>query len=233
MSKIRIYGDTSGYIDIKAPAVAGNSEVVIPEGSFAGLDSPTFTGTVSLPDGSASAPSITNTGDTNTGIFFPAEDTIAFSEGGTEAMRIDSSGRVTTPYQPSFYAYGSGSQAWSGTTIKKIVQLSNTYNNVGSHFNTSTYKFTAPTAGTYLFFGRATTSTATSSGPALFIGINGNSFAPEVAINYSNLNYTTFGGMLIRTLQANDTAELLIQNYNNTSFTVDQGRCSLSGFLIG
>jgi hypothetical protein len=44
--------------------------------------------------GSAAAPTITATGDTNTGIFFPAADTIAFSEGGAEAMRIDSSGNV-------------------------------------------------------------------------------------------------------------------------------------------
>jgi hypothetical protein len=44
--------------------------------------------------GSNTAPSITTAGDTNTGIFFPAADTIAFTEGGTEAMRIDSSGNV-------------------------------------------------------------------------------------------------------------------------------------------
>jgi hypothetical protein len=44
--------------------------------------------------GSASAPSITPTGDSNTGIFFPAADTIAFAEGGVEALRIDSSQRV-------------------------------------------------------------------------------------------------------------------------------------------
>jgi hypothetical protein len=48
----------------------------------------------SFPAGTAAAPSITATGDTNTGIFFPAADTIAFSEGGVEAMRIDSSGNV-------------------------------------------------------------------------------------------------------------------------------------------
>jgi hypothetical protein len=53
----------------------------------------TFTN-VSVGDGSASVPSITNTGDTNTGLFFPADDTIAFTEGGVEAMRIDSSGNV-------------------------------------------------------------------------------------------------------------------------------------------
>ena len=44
--------------------------------------------------GTAGTVAIGPTGDTNTGIFFPAADTIAFSEGGAEAMRIDSSGNV-------------------------------------------------------------------------------------------------------------------------------------------
>ena len=44
-------------------------------------------------DGSASTPAVQGT-DTNTGMFFPAADTIAFVEGGTEVMRIDSSGNV-------------------------------------------------------------------------------------------------------------------------------------------
>ena len=50
--------------------------------------------TVNFADGTAAAPSITNDGDTNTGIFFPTADTIAFSEGGAESMRIDASGNV-------------------------------------------------------------------------------------------------------------------------------------------
>ena len=44
-------------------------------------------------DGSAGTPAVQGA-DTNTGIFFPAADTIAFAEGGTEKMRIDSSGNV-------------------------------------------------------------------------------------------------------------------------------------------
>jgi trimeric autotransporter adhesin len=44
-------------------------------------------------DGSAATPAIRGT-DANTGIFFPAADTIAFSEGGVESMRVDSSGNV-------------------------------------------------------------------------------------------------------------------------------------------
>lgn len=55
---------------------------------------------VSGTDGSAATPAYQGT-DTNTGVFFPAADTIAFAEGGVEAMRLDSSGNVgigtTTP----------------------------------------------------------------------------------------------------------------------------------------
>jgi hypothetical protein len=51
-------------------------------------------GAVTFTAGSASAPAISTTGDTNTGIFFPAADTIAFAEGGAEAMRLDSSGNL-------------------------------------------------------------------------------------------------------------------------------------------
>jgi hypothetical protein len=49
---------------------------------------------VGLTGGSASTPSLFFTGDANTGLFSPTADTIAFTEGGVEAMRIDSSGRV-------------------------------------------------------------------------------------------------------------------------------------------
>jgi len=61
------------------------------DGTFTNL---TVSGVASFADGTVSAPSITNIGDTNTGIFFPAADTIAFTEGGVESMRIDSSGNV-------------------------------------------------------------------------------------------------------------------------------------------
>ena len=93
MASLVVAGDTSGSVTITAPAVAGTTTLTLP----------TTTGTlvvtggaqtIEFADGSASAPSITNSGDTNTGIFFPAADTIAFTEGGTESMRIDSSGNV-------------------------------------------------------------------------------------------------------------------------------------------
>jgi len=51
-------------------------------------------GVATFSAGTVSAPAITTSGDTNTGIYFPSADTIAFTEGGTERMRIDSSGNV-------------------------------------------------------------------------------------------------------------------------------------------
>ena len=52
-------------------------------------------GTFDATDGSASAPSFTNVGDLDTGMFFQAANAIGFSTGGTERVRIDSSGSVS------------------------------------------------------------------------------------------------------------------------------------------
>jgi hypothetical protein len=50
------------------------------------------TSSVTLAAGTVSAPVVTTTGDTNTGIYFPAADTLAFTIGGVEPGRFDSSG---------------------------------------------------------------------------------------------------------------------------------------------
>ena len=53
---------------------------------------PSFTGQVSLADGSAAAPSLSNTGDLNTGLLFPAADTVGVSVGGTQRLTVGTSG---------------------------------------------------------------------------------------------------------------------------------------------
>jgi hypothetical protein len=68
---------------------ASGDTITIPSGATLSSTDPLV-----FPAGTVSLPAITTTGDTNTGIFFPAADTIAFTEGGTEAMRINSSGQV-------------------------------------------------------------------------------------------------------------------------------------------
>ena len=54
----------------------------------------TFSNILSIPDGSASAPSITNTGDTNVGLFFSGTDTMAFTAGGASQFTM-SDGAIT------------------------------------------------------------------------------------------------------------------------------------------
>ena len=67
--------------------------------------------------GTTALPSISPTGDSNTGIFFPAADTIAFAEGGAEAMRVDSSGRLLIGISTSGNANGGILQLTSGITF--------------------------------------------------------------------------------------------------------------------
>jgi hypothetical protein len=68
---------------------ASGDTITIPSGATLSSTDPLV-----FPAGTVSLPAITTTGDTNTGIFFPAADTIGFAEGGTERMRIDSDGNV-------------------------------------------------------------------------------------------------------------------------------------------
>jgi hypothetical protein len=76
-------------------------------------------------DGSAATPAIRGT-DANTGIFFPAADTIAFSEGGVESMRIDSSGNVGIgTSSPSTKLELNTASSYGGLRIKGTSSASN------------------------------------------------------------------------------------------------------------
>jgi len=72
---------------------ASGQTISIPAGATLNTTTINVT-TLVLAAGVVGTPSLTTSGDTNTGIFFPAADTIAFTEGGTEAMRINDSGKV-------------------------------------------------------------------------------------------------------------------------------------------
>jgi hypothetical protein len=75
--------DNTGILELKTGTGAGTTAMTIGTGQQ-----------VAVTLGSAAAPSITFSGDTNTGIFSPAADTLGFAEGGTEVGRFDSSGNL-------------------------------------------------------------------------------------------------------------------------------------------
>ena len=83
---------------------------------------------VSDVDGSAGTPAIRGT-DANTGIFFPAADTIAFAEGGAEAMRIDSSGQLMLGTATSTNTLSVDIQNKSASSNNVVVRIKNTTNN--------------------------------------------------------------------------------------------------------
>jgi hypothetical protein len=95
--------------------------------------------------GTAALPAITTTGDTNTGMWFPAADTIAFSEGGTEAMRLDSSGNVFVGSTAT--QNGATGVVYSKTTAKAWVTFAGGTGTISSSFNVSSV--TRGSAGVY------------------------------------------------------------------------------------
>jgi hypothetical protein len=98
---------------INSTAIGGTTAAA---GKFTTLEA---TGVTTVQAGTVSAPAITTSGDTNTGIFFPAADTIAFTEGGVESMRIDSSGRL-------LIGEDSGN-TFNSNSVLRIQKASNTY----------------------------------------------------------------------------------------------------------
>jgi len=91
---------------INSTAIGGTTAAA---GKFTTLEA---TGVTTVQAGTAALPAITTTGDTNTGIFFSAADTIDFTEGGAAVGQFDSSAnfKFNSGYGSVATAYGC--RAW-------------------------------------------------------------------------------------------------------------------------
>jgi len=158
---------------------------------------PTLTSTtlITTGTGTAASPAIVPTGDSNTGVFFPAADTIAFAEGGTEAMRIDSSGNVIISSNKSLISNGAGGLA-SNTSIGSSALSSNTTgdNNTASGVNalySNTTGVYNTASGVQALFSNTTGNYNTASGVnALYSNTTGVS---NTASGFEALFYNTTG----------------------------------------
>jgi hypothetical protein len=160
-------------------------------------------------DGTAATPAIQGN-DTNTGIFFPAADTIAFAEGGAEVARFDSSGNLgigtsspTTKLNvfglsPSIYLQQDGGAA--GNTQLRL--------NAAGGSNTGSVRL----LDKYIW-------ASTSNGSQLNIG-NDLTTAQMVVDSSGNLLVgVTSGSGRIRMKQSADahTGTFVIENFGNTN----------------
>jgi trimeric autotransporter adhesin len=87
-----------------------------------------------LPDGSAGTPGLRFTSDTNVGLFRPTTDTLGFATGGSERLRIDSSGRVgigTSSPINTLHVNGTGGGSFTSGFADALALINATTNTAG------------------------------------------------------------------------------------------------------
>ena len=150
------------------------------------------------------------------------------NESVTEAMRIDSSGRVTVPYQPAFSAY-IGSATYGPATLP----FSATILNRGGHFNTSTYRFTAPIAGVYFFHyhNNHQQGNANSNDPLYADWLkNGSALGRHRMYTFHSGGWEELSGSIAIELQASDYMQIRLASAHRAD---GGGYSCFSGHLIG
>jgi hypothetical protein len=152
-------------------------------------------------DGSASTPAVQGT-DTNTGIFFPAADTIAFGEGGAEVMRLDSSANLQFNSGYGSVATAYGCRAWvnfNGTGTPAIRASGNVSSITDNGTGNFTVNFTtAMPDANYSVSGTASTLGDTNSYThVVTTGDSGNNYGgfstTAVRLNVYGANYSALG----------------------------------------
>jgi hypothetical protein len=101
--------------------------------------------------GNATDPMIRLKDDTDTGFFFPAGNTIAFSTGATERMRINSSGQVLLGTTTS--SQGQVLEVNGGIYMTSTIIILGTNIQYGRHGTSDGVQFTAGPGGVYLDYG--------------------------------------------------------------------------------
>ena len=144
------------------------------------------TGVTTLQAGTVSLPAITTTGDTNTGIFFPAADQVAISTGGTQRAVVDASGNLLVGTTSS----NGKTTITTSTTSQRTLYVSQT---------AATSNESTPAA-------RFTKSSATTTTGQVFVEFTvNNDAAGSGQINANGASAAAFGSFSDRRLKENIT----------------------------
>ncbi len=128
-----------------------------------------LSGQLFLPTGSAAAPSMTFTGDTNTGIYRSAADTINIATNGISRLQIDSTGAVLIPgnltVQGTFSSTGGlGGDGSAITNLNATNITSGTLNDARLSTNVALYNANGTYTGANTFSNAANSFTGNGAG---------------------------------------------------------------------
>jgi hypothetical protein len=223
---INVGVDDTGY-DVKFFGATAGKYMLWDESA----DTLEVSGTVVAAAGTALLPSITTTGDLNTGIFFPAADGLGFSTGGTEAMRIDSSQRVLIGATSTRTVDGYNQHLLlegAGITKSSFAMVTHTNDANGAYFYLSKARGTTIGGSTIVQDGDV-------SGAIVFTAADGTDMTSKVAQIQANVDgtpndtpgslqfYTTADGAssVTERMRIDDNGNVRINNGAGANFTVD------------
>jgi hypothetical protein len=160
----------------------------------------------------------------------PSFRIVDVSSGAVRAT-IDGSGRVTMPAQPAFRARRATNWTKTGAGTE-TVPFDTAITNIGNHYNTSNYRFTAPVAGMYHF--ETTVGTNSGGSSMAYYGVI---FSLNNSTVLDGWNRQETGGYMVDSksisiyLNQNDFVTVILEAQATITTTVNQ--TNFSGYLIG
>ncbi len=225
--QLKVTGDSSGYT--QGGILINSNTVDNPSGRGLGiyhfnegLDTTWYTGTF-YADGDSWG--IGRTSGTT------SWDPAAADATTTRLLRVGSTGIVTKPYQPAFKAYHSGTQSVTGGSAANKMSFNTSQFNVGSSYNTSTSRFTAPITGYYLFYAQIYFGTGSDGYWGVNIFING---GQDNAYIYQRGGFGDVSALNTTILRLNSGDYVEVYTYPVSSVTVPNSTANyFTGYLLG
>jgi hypothetical protein len=222
-SRLHVRSDNTGFVASNGAGIKG---IQVSRSSNNGENLYMYTTSGTGWSGSSHIGRLENYGNNVLEIGAQNAASISFGTDNTERMKIDGSGRVTTPSQPSFNVRLNTSNSTAPGGIDTVT-FNQIITNVGSHYSNSTGRFTAPVSGFYqinlsMYYQNGQNyvgSMLQKSDGTIFY--NFSSVGPDVVIYTSQAVY----------LNQNDF--LITRTYCGNSTTLLRQYCYFSGYLIG